>query len=195
MKKIIILITAITLLLATGVTAYILTRPKFGNLEIKSNLKEIEVSVNNDKKIIKIPYNERVLAGQYVIKVSMKNYSPFEQTVTIEKNKTSVVEITLTSLNESSEEEETIQFFDKNALLAYLPTSGEYFLIDFYQKGSSDIFYKITLLTKNDPQKNKEAYDKELKEYKEKALSWIKNKGANPDELFIEWVPQETSSI
>jgi len=117
----------------------------------------------------------------------MDGYTSFEETITIEKNKTSVVDIVLMP-NENSEEEETIEFFDKNALLAYLPTSGEYFSIDFYQKGTSDVFYKITLLPKNNPS-NKEAYDKELKELKEKALSWIKDKGANPDNLFIEWSP------
>jgi len=193
MKKIILLST-IFIIIILGSIIYYLTRPKFGTLEITSNIKTIDVMINNDKKTIKTPYKENLSVGQYTIKVSMNSYSPFEKQIIVEKNKVTPVNILLTSINESDEEEENKLFFENNLLLKHLPVEENSFKINFYQKQSADVFYTITLLPKTAPT-NQEAYFKELKTCKENALSWIKSKGVSPEKLNIKWSPSEASNI
>jgi len=194
MRKFFILLFSFLAIIILAAFIYYFTKPNYGTIEITSNLKSVELSIDENKKSIDPPYRERVLVGQHSLRVSMNNYSPFEKTITIERNKTANVDISLISTNESAEEEETSSFFNKNTLIKYLPASGEYFKIDFYQKGTSDIYYKIILSPKTDP-KNKEGYKKELQDYKNKVLIWIKSKNINPDELNIEWTPQEVVNI
>lgn len=81
---------------------------------------------------------------------------------------------------------------DKVPLGRDLPYEDVNFIIDFPKE---DGMYAITLYATLNSVAQYDRYQKELTEFANQALSWIKQKGVAPEKLEIEWSPQKPDGI
>lgn len=197
-RKKIIITVLITLLVIFGavVLLILLNRPQGGTLIIESDRQKATISID-DKEIgtVELPYTVKLAKGEHTIKALGTVYEKLEKKVTIKTGEEHRLRLDFRTAGEGEEDiKATEKFFEENPLVKILPHNEPRFEIGFYQKGSSDIFYKITLHP-IESSADKEAFQKELKTIKENALNWIKNNGVSPEKLNIEWTPPEAANL
>ncbi len=188
MKKILIISASVIIIAITVWLGFF----RHGTLEVSSDASSIDISINKrEYKAIKMPAKFKLRAGKYTIKAGIGNYEEFKDTISIKVGETT----SITIIVESEEDiKATEDFYQKNPLIKLLPASEDFFKIDFYQEGTADVKYTITLYPAS-PSNQRENYINELKQHKKGALDWIKARGVDPATLEIKWEPLEAKDL
>lgn len=139
----------------------------------------IETSPENttimiDKKIIKDPgERQRVTTGRHIITISAEDYIEKKYEVSFSSREAKLIKVEL-----------------KRDISKYLPENNDHFKVEFIQENDKS-FYRITLYAIINRPDQLEEYRSQLKEYKKEALGWLKEKGIEPSNSDIKWVPEE----
>lgn len=181
----VIIITFSLILIAAVVLALI---PKNGTLIIKSNQDNTKIEIN--KKNYTAPAQVSLRKGNYKITATKQGFIDYETSTIVDYKKETVVNIDMVS-------RDLIEPSLIDEKLLNLTEDNNHFVIELATDGINDLI--VTLLATNNGGMTEESnrikteiYKQQLSQYKQEALDYIKNNGADPNNLKITWIPNET---
>lgn len=153
-----------------------------GTLKITTIPEQTTVEINEEK--YEPPLEIELRAGGYTVIVKKDGYKTYEEKIKIERGKTTELNISLEK--KLSPEEEL--------LLSLLPQKNMYYELT-YEIKNGEVFYTASLFAILNREWQIAQYKNQLKEYKQMVVDLIKGTGVNPDQINIQWIPEEAASL
>lgn len=188
-KKILIIGLAI-LIVIIGIVILLSALNK-GSLEVKSNPNNIRIVIND--KAYQTPLVLKLKSGKYPVHAILNPFYDTYKDAVIERGKTNSLFFDFTA-TEVKKNEIPITEADSDPLVY-----NNHFSISGIKADGS---YTITLFAVlnagvNGPSMEEQLaeYQKQLRDYKKEALEWVKGRGADPNNLKINWLPEEAKDL
>lgn len=180
-RVIALIITAVAVALILG-----FTRIAYGQITITSPVAGAFVYTAEESEPQPLPFTKRVRSGKYSFIVDAPGYVAKEAMVTTVVFRHSKLDLSL--------EKSPYDFSKPEAIPLYkdLPYETTHFRVDAPNDNGE---YRVTLTTDLNGVDDYALYQKQLSEYGQEVVAWMKSKGVDASKLSIIWLPEKPSAV
>lgn len=179
-------VIAIVITIVAVILVVLFSRAAYGQVTLTSSVADAFVYSVDNPEPAPLPVTQKVRSGRYAFVVDAPGYVAQEVNVTvfIFQKQTRKVEL----------QKSPYDFSKPNTIPLYssLPYETLHFRIDAPDDNGE---YRVTLLPDFNGPDDAALYKKQLTDYGNEVLAWMKSKGADPSKLSIVWLPERPAGI